>query len=229
LGLAEDTIVIFTSDNGPQFSNAGVQNAQKRYNCGLRGFKDLVYEGGIRVPGVVRWPRRIARGVCHDLVHFTDWLATLLAAAGGDVPPELKIDGHNLLPCLCGDATAPQRTPCWQFSRYVPSAEHNAAIRSGHWKLVRPPVPEVRKVDKADGLRSRDFDAHPEAYPDGPPAPVATPAFSQPRPVELFNLAEDPGETTNVADAHPDIVQRLLAELAGWFEMVEKDRKRTVK
>ena len=77
LGLTDDTIVIFTSDNGPYLGEvAGV--SLDRFNFGLRGAKHYVYEGGIRVPAIVRWPDRLEGGrLLHEFVHFTDWLPTL--------------------------------------------------------------------------------------------------------------------------------------------------------
>jgi arylsulfatase A-like enzyme len=81
-GLAENTIVMFTSDNGPQFTGSGEMDS-RRFNCGFAGAKLLVYEGGIRVPMIVRWPAGFEGGREIDaMVHFTDWLPTLLAAAG---------------------------------------------------------------------------------------------------------------------------------------------------
>ena len=99
LGLAENTVLLFTSDNGPLLGGD-----YRRYNGPFRGSKNLVLEGGIRVPAMVRWPAGIPDGrVFHGMAHFTDWLPTLLAACGVGEQPELPLDGLNLLPALKGD------------------------------------------------------------------------------------------------------------------------------
>ena len=85
-GIAENTIVLFTSDNGPQFGGKG-EMCTDRFNCGFAGSKLLVYEGGIRLPMVIRWPAGMAgRRQLHEMVHLTDWLPTLVALARGRVP-----------------------------------------------------------------------------------------------------------------------------------------------
>ena len=81
-GLADNTLVMFSSDNGPQFGGKG-EMCTDRFNCGFAGSKLLVYEGGIRLPMVMRWPAGLdGRRQVHEMVHFTDWLPTILALAG---------------------------------------------------------------------------------------------------------------------------------------------------
>ena len=78
--------MLFSSDNGPQFGGDG-DMCTDRFNCGFAGAKTLVYEGGIRLPMIVRWPAGFdGRRQLHDMVHFTDWLPTLLAVAGAEPP-----------------------------------------------------------------------------------------------------------------------------------------------
>jgi arylsulfatase A-like enzyme len=123
LGYAQNTIVIFTSDNGGErFSDMG----------GLKGMKLDLWEGGIRVPAFVRWPGVIPAGVTTTQVATTlDWTATMLAAAGLAVPPEL--DGMDLMPHLRGDAGAVERTVFWRSNRC--GIQH--AVREGDWKYLR--------------------------------------------------------------------------------------------
>jgi len=123
-GLAENTIVIFTSDNGGErFSK----------NWPLTGQKTELLEGGIRVPAIVRWPARIAAGQVSEQVAISmDWLPTLLAAAGGAPDPVYPTDGQNLLPQLLGQAGNQSRTLLWRYK-----ANAQRAIRSGNWKYLR--------------------------------------------------------------------------------------------
>jgi len=135
LGLRDDTIVFFTSDNGPQFGKDTT-----RFNCQFKGAKGTTYEGGIRLPMVIRWPNGLpaAREV-KDMVHFSDWFSTILSMTGVPLPPDnLPVDGIDVLPLLRGEDVATQPTRCWQWNRYEPVPILNAAIRDGDWKLVRP-------------------------------------------------------------------------------------------
>ncbi|WP_348694387.1 sulfatase-like hydrolase/transferase [Duganella fentianensis] len=123
-GLAENTIVIFTSDNGGErFSKTWP----------LTGQKTELLEGGIRVPAIVRWPGRIGAGQVSEQVAISmDWLPTLLAAAGGAPDPAYPSDGQNLLPQLLGQASVQTRTLLWRYK-----ANAQRAIRSGDWKYLR--------------------------------------------------------------------------------------------
>ena len=121
-GLAENTIVIFTNDNGGErFSD----------NWPFTGVKGEVLEGGIRVPLLVRWPDRIDAGSTSlQVMTSMDFLPTLLAAAGGEVPADV-FDGENLLPQLLGEAPPIERTLFWRFK-----AGAQGAVRHGDWKYV---------------------------------------------------------------------------------------------
>jgi len=99
-GLRENTLVMFSSDNGPQFGGKG-ENCSDRFNCGFAGAKTLVYEGGIRLPMVMRWPAGFVGGrQLAEMIHFTDWLPTLCALAGIAAPRDRKLDGLNVAPLL---------------------------------------------------------------------------------------------------------------------------------
>ena len=138
LGLDGNTLVLFTSDNGPQFGGQGEMRTD-RFNCNLAGSKGEVFDGGIRVPAVLRWPGKLKAGVMEDcFVHGTDWFPTLLAAAGISVPGHLKIDGENILPALLDETDTADKTKAkrfWQWNRYTPEVTCNAAMRDGNWKL----------------------------------------------------------------------------------------------
>jgi arylsulfatase A len=142
-GLEENTIVIFTSDNGPQFGGVGAR-CTTRFNCQFNGAKGSVYEGGIRVPLIIRWPTGLDSGRhVNDMVHFSDWFPTLLAASGVAVPAHLNLDGISVLPVLRGEHGQIETRRFWQWNRYTPLVTCNAAMRDGEWKLVRPAITEA--------------------------------------------------------------------------------------
>jgi arylsulfatase A-like enzyme len=225
LGIRENTIVLFTSDNGPQFTGAGDMDS-RRFNCGFAGAKLLVYEGGIRVPMIVRWPAGLAGGLQrHDLVHFTDWLPTLLAAAGGEAPHDARLDGVDVWVALRGEPGNVPEQRFWQWNRYAPVASCNAAMRDGRWKLVLPAIDELMRVTPADlqidVLSKMQPDQHMALTRDGAPEHDLF-ILSEP---QLFDLAADPRETTDVGKLEPARVRRMEAELVAWFEEVEDERR----
>ena len=130
--LAENTIVVFLTDNGPQ---------QARYNAGMKARKGSVYEGGIHVPCYVRWPAKLKAGtvVAQPAAHI-DLMPTLLAACGVEAPTGRNLDGKNLLPLLTGKAKEiPDRNLVFQWHRGdVPEPLRACAIRNANYKLVQP-------------------------------------------------------------------------------------------
>jgi arylsulfatase A-like enzyme len=123
-GLTQNTIVIFTSDNGGErFADTWP----------FTGRKTELLEGGLRIPAIISWPGRIARGVTNDQVAISmDWLPTLLAAAGTAPDPAYPPDGMNLLPVLTGNAPPTPRKLFWRY-------KHNAqaAMRDGDFKYLK--------------------------------------------------------------------------------------------
>lgn len=225
LGLAENTIVLFASDNGPQFGSPAGPRSLERFNAHFNGHKTLVYEGGIRVPAIVRWPASLAAGERSDaMLHFSDWLPTLLAAAGLTPAAGLPLDGRNVLPVLLGraDDSAPQRF--WQWNRYTPVVTSNAAARDGDWKLVRPALREAMAMAPADGVMDRRLKYEPDGITDIDRTPEPARALPPPPPPLLFNIAEDPFEQHDLAAVQPARAAALLSALETWFESVEADR-----
>jgi len=224
-GIAHNTIVLFSSDNGPQFGGEG-QMCITRFNCGFNGAKGSVYEGGIRVPMVVRWPDGLEGGRhFHQMVHFCDWFPTLLAAVGVEVPKGLKLDGVNVLPVLRGEGGKVNTRRFWQWNRYTPVGTCNAAMRDGEWKLVRPAIKEAMHIPP-DDLKWNDIMRYePDRMTDiirTPEPPRQVPA---PPPPELYNLQDDPLERNNLAEQEPERTSRMLTELENWFEEVEAERR----
>ena len=142
LGLAEDTLVIFFSDNGGCGSakNRGLDHGGGlTSNHPLRGMKGMLYEGGIRVPMIARWPGVIEPGtVCHEPVHGVDLYPTFLDVAGASRPDGQPLDGEGLLPLMAGNAPHLKRQDIyWFMPGYLPGRQAPAnAMRSGKYKLI---------------------------------------------------------------------------------------------
>lgn len=198
-GLAKDTVVLFTSDNGPTWYPADVEKFGHASAAGWRGMKSDAWEGGHRVPFIVRWPGRVRPGTVSDqTICFTDLLATFSEIAGAMLPDDAGPDSFSFLPVLDGVQPdgRPVRPP---ILMHAGSAATMMMIRSGDWKLI-------------DGLGSGGF-TKPSTIQPAPGEPA----------VQLYNLRTDPGETTNLAAKHPEEVQRLLAAMK---TTVERGRSR---
>ncbi|MBI4556772.1 MAG: sulfatase [Candidatus Hydrogenedentes bacterium] len=174
LELEDDTLVVFLSDNG-----GPTQQTSSRNNP-LRGVKGEVYEGGIRVPFMMQWKGQLPSGNAFDRpVSALDILPTAIAAAGGKVAADWKLDGVNLLPYLRGEKSRPPHDALyWRYGEPW-------AIRMGDWKLRC----ELR---------------------DGKP--------------QLYDLAADLGETSDLAEKHPDKVAELHAAWKAWNAQLEPPR-----
>lgn len=225
-GLSDDTIVLFTSDNGPQMRGQG-DMCLDRFNGWLRGAKGNVFEGGIRVPAILRWPgglpgdgRRL-----HAFVHFADWLPTLMDALGQRTHLGKPLDGQSVLAVLRGEAPGSIPLRFWQWNRYTPEVTCNAAIRDGDWKLVRPVIPEAMRVDPEDAAMDRRLKYEPGTFSDIRRVPMPTRVLPSPPSPMLFNLAHDPYEQNDLATQEPVRVAKLVQQLETWFETVEADRK----
>jgi len=187
-GLADDTMIVFTSDNGCSPSANYPELLAKGHNPSgnYRGHKADIYEGGHRVPFLVRWPARVKGGqTTTQLTCLTDFMATVAEITGAGLPENAAEDSFSFLPTLLGQpAKGPRRE-----SLISHSISGHFAVREGGWKLCLCP---------GSGGWS---DPRPGREPAGSP------------PVQLFNLSVDLGETKNVAEAHPEIVARLTEKL----------------
>jgi arylsulfatase A-like enzyme len=185
LGLEENTLVLFTSDNGPWLSYGNHAGTAGR----LREGKATAWEGGVRVPFIARWPGKIPAGrTCDEPAMTIDLVPTFAKITGGKLP-EHKIDGMDIGPLLRGDlgAKSPQEAYYFYWGKQL------QAVRSGPWKLYFPST-YVTLAGKMGGR-------------DGQPAKLSTAN----RGLELYDLAHDISETNNVADRNPAIVARLQA------------------
>lgn len=225
LGIEENTMLIFTSDNGPQFSGKG-ENSTVRFNCQFNGAKGSVYEGGIRVPLILYWPAVVdSHREITETVHFCDWFPTLLEITGGKIPDNIKIDGVSILPLIYGQKCSLPEKRFWQWTRYKPYVYSNAAVRYKDWKLIRPVIPGTLKASTVEPWLYISM-YEPEKLLNRTPLPYEIPLcdISNPPAPELYNITEDPLERTNLAGKYPDITSFLMEELNIWFEDVEKDR-----
>lgn len=138
-GLAEKTIVIFTSDNGGNMYNI-VDGTTPTSNAPLRGGKGCIYEGGHRVPLIVDWPGKVTPGSTSDaIVTSVDYFPTLLEMAGLSAPEELVLDGESLVPVLTGHGDLKRDAIFCHFPHYTPATGNHPAtsVRQGDWKLIR--------------------------------------------------------------------------------------------
>jgi arylsulfatase A-like enzyme len=182
LGIEDRALVVFTSDNGPLPSFRGSRSG------GYRGSKLSLYEGGIRMPFIVRWPGKAPAARVDDetVLAATDLFPSLCAIAGVELPKRADSDGEDFSSALLGKPRPTRAKPLfWEYGRNTSSfafpkgqdRSPNVAMREGDWKLLI----------NADGSG-----------------------------VELYNLKADPKETTNVAQNHADIAQRLKQEALAW-------------
>ena len=195
LGLADDTFVIVSSDNGPEVASIIHMRADHGHDGARpwRGIKRDSWEGGHRVPMIVRWPGRIRPGSTSDqLVCLTDLMATLAAITGAVLPQDAAEDSFNLLPVMEGKATEPVRP--YLLTQAFGGAK-TLSIRRGDWKYLDHPG--------SGGNR----------YDSGVLKPFALPETDPDAPGQLYHLTNDPGETRNLYSSEPEVVNELRALL----------------
>jgi len=194
LGLDEKTLVVFTSDNGPWIETTrgmkpGAPKFIPRNHSGsadpLRGWKMSAWEGGSRVPCIIRWPGHVPAGrVSDEILTTMDLLPTFATLAGAKLPEGVEIDGLDATSFILGRT---EKSPRDEYLYYAGCLL--TGVRAGPWKLVlaRPDHPP------GTGWWGRMLEEVPE--------------------VELYNLVEDPGETRNVAADHPEVVAELMKRI----------------
>ncbi len=206
LKLADNTLVIVTSDNGGILDDNGPDTVHgigsieavngHKFNGDLRGTKGSVWEGGTRLPMIVRWPNHVQPGVSDALVCQVDMLASFAALTGQKLAPADGPDSYNVLPALLGQKSTP---PGRDYLIEQNNAGSGLALRHGPWKYI---------PGYGGGKAARRKNAKPERPSEKVAErdlPLATGA--------LYNLTDDLGETQNIAAAHPDIVAEMSAKL----------------
>ena len=209
-GIDDNTLVLFTSDNGAWFGGS---------TGGLRGMKASSFEGAYRVPMIARWPGKIPAGRVSDAFAATmDLFTTVLAATGAKMPDDRLLDGHDLMPVFVEGAKSPREL------LFEHQGSKLTAVRDARWKLavlparamVLKPGPDGKWLDPRapDGVTIL---APYEQY--GLESPPGVTTGVKPAAMQLFDLQNDPAEQTDVATQHPDEVQRLKAA----FDAMNKD------
>jgi autotransporter-associated beta strand protein len=184
LKLAENTLVLFSSDNGPVLDDGYADDAVERLGSHkpagpYRGGKYSIYEGGTRVPFLARWPARIKPAVSPALISQLDLVASFAELTGQKLTADAAPDSMNVLPALLGESQ--------QGRESLVEHANGLAIRRGNWKLIAAPA-AGKKGGKADTAKA-------------------------PASAELFDLSTDLGETTNVIAKHPATSSELTALL----------------
>lgn len=182
-GMLDETLLVFTSDNGPVWYSEDVERLGHDSSGGFRGMKGDAWEAGHRMPFIVRWPARVEAGSTSDqIICFTDLLATFAEIVGRELPDGAGPDSISFLPALKGETF--RRPPI-----VMESGSGLMMIRSEQWKLIA-------------GLGSGGF-SRPSIVQPGPGDPEG----------QLYNLEADPAETDNLFAEQPQIVERLQAEM----------------
>lgn len=193
LKVSENTLLWYNSDNG------GAAGPKSTGN--LRGSKSTLWEGGVRVPGLVEWPARIAKPFVSEMPCSTlDMYPTILAATGAVAEKQIQpLDGVNLLPMFDGKMESRGKSiPFW----------NRAGGRDGHAALIDWPYK----------LHTNAAAAKPKGKKAAPDAGEAAPGSS----IQLYDVSKDPRETTDLAKEQPDRVAKMTAELEAWKKSVEK-------
>ena len=209
LGLADNTFVLFTSDNGPaQYTPDGYFNKSHGSAGPLKGYKRHMYEGGIRVPAIVRWPGHTrAGGTSSEPLSNVDILPTLAAIAGVTTPDDRVIDGGDMTPVFRGENVNRSVPLHWHF--YDPWGGPQSVLRQGDWMI---------------GASWDVGDFHPlKAYYDM--AEATTIQNSKLADFELYNLADDIHQDLDLANEHPARLEAMKTELIRLHADVMRDAR----
>lgn len=198
LKLDEQTLVIFTSDNG----------AAAGSSAPWRGKKGTNFEGGVREPCIMRWPGKIPAGTtCNQIAGNIDLLPTFAKLVGAELPPDRVLDGRDITSLLF----QPDALPVRDTHLYFTANQSLAAIRQADWKLFFPSPPNDGRNGKTKtGKGTKANLKEGAAQPLGP---------------MLYNLLQDPAEAKDVAADHPEIVEKLGAEAQRREKEIQQHRR----
>jgi arylsulfatase A-like enzyme len=203
-GLSPKTLVIYCTDNGPFLSYGNHAGSAGP----LREGKLTTFEGGVRVPCIMRWPNQIPAGrTCGELLSTLDFLPTLAKLVGGKLSAN-KIDGEDRWPLIAGQPGAKPRETFYYYA-----GDELQAVRSGPWKLHVPHDYLTPAQPPGKNGKPANFDhLKPESMAMSGLRGIASRHgyLIQPIGQVLYNLDDDIGETRDVSEQHPDVVQRLL-------------------
>lgn len=204
LKLRENTLIIFTSDNGPAITRRHPHGSSGP----LRDKKGATYEGGIRVPGIIQWPNHVDPGTTSDIpISGVDFLPTLCAVADVPVPTDRVLDGANFLPVLKGEPVSRIKPLYWQFNRA--RNEPKVAIREGDWKLLaRLNLPTPKP---SGGISTQEIDDLKRAKLTG---------------FELYYIKDDIAETTDRSESEPKRFEQMKKQMQEIYEEVQAEAPR---
>ncbi|MFT4604033.1 MAG: arylsulfatase A [Rhodothermales bacterium] len=211
-GLAEDTLTIFTSDNGPEApvnfeeSRGEWEDASRDRSFGTpgdwRGMKRYPYEGGHRVPGIVRWPGRVAPGqVSDELINGTDFLPTLAELAGVALP-DRTLDGISFAPVLRGEKLQRTRPVFWFFPAHEDTYYRmpHAAMRDGAWTLMGWLPTKAKDTLIMDWLKDEQLERF-----------------------TLYNLDSDPEQRTDLLATKPERAEQMIGQMKAFWSEIQAD------
>ena len=211
LGLADDTLVMFASDNGPEVPTVISMRSDHKHDGARpwRGVKRDQWEGGHRTPFIARWPGKIKpNSTSGQMVSLTDIMATCAAAAGAELPNNAAEDSYDFLRVLLGTQG---NTPVREYLLQQ-TISHAMSIRRGKWKYLDHKGSGGNSYAREGRWGMKQY-ALKELAPDAPG--------------QLYDLETDPGETTNLYNKHPDIVKKLKARLDHFKSSGRSAPKRT--
>jgi len=195
--LFEDTIIIFTSDNGSR-------NDRGDSNGNLRGKKATTWEGGMRVPFIVHWPSKVKPCVNKEIVTSLDLYPTLANIGGATLPADRIIDGYDITDLLLSKTNKSPRDTVYYYM-----ADKLEAVRVGDYKLfVSRPPERVLNTEENKMLDTHSLRENIEGKAKNRPSITKNELIH-----ELYNLSEDIGETKNIYDEHPDIVTQIMKKV----------------
>jgi len=206
MGEYENTLIFFLSDNG------AVHESPMPMNGMNRAFKGQRYRGGVHVPFVAHWKGVLPEGrVDNTMISAMDILPTALTAAGIQIPEEMKVDGQNIMPLLNGEKQMPHKYLYWAGPRALHYDSSNADFWSNYWKWITfetnefIPSKHTEKRSKGEwAIKDQKWSLH--YYDDGNSE------------YELYNYAQDPAESINLADKHPEKVKELKTAFYNWIK-----------
>lgn len=201
-GIEDNTILVFSSDNGPERYACARMEKYSHNSSTFRGIKRDIYEGGHRVPFLIRWPEVIQPGTVSDeVVSQVDLMATFASLVGYELPEDKAVDSYNIMPVLEGDILSEPLREATVFC----GVSRKMAIRMGDWVFI----------DRFSGSFSPKHISSLPSYKK-----YFNPVEYDPEknPGLLFNLREDPGQLNNVYDQYPDVVEKLKRTLERYQE-----------
>lgn len=209
-GMTEDTLVIFTSDNGPVWFQYDVDRFGHTSTGPLRGMKSDAWEGGHRMPFIARWPGKVKAGSKSDqLLCFTDLMATFADIVDAKLPEDAGPDSFSFLPAL--ESSKPGKTKVRKSVVMKSGSGGLMTIRSGDWKFI-------------EGKGSGGFSDRADAGSDPLAAGNNKKKTYEGEPeAQLYSMGKDIGETTNLFEGNPEVVARLRKEMA---KIIDSGRSR---